>query len=169
MAVSIPSDLILDVMRNADPARLNVAKAKLHSLDDREGSPVDFASVLGGIDRNVAQGGPAAVVNNQGKPPELPSGGVQTAAMTDAHVDFERMVLRNLFESLLPPEGSGAFGSGPSAGVWRSLAADQLAGVYAGEGGIGIASSLTAHQQSAGAAGREWPYFSTGKIEAFTG
>lgn len=169
MAVSIPSDLILDVMRNADPARLNVAKSKLHSLDDREGSPVDFANVLGGIDTNVARGGSAAVVNNQGKPPELPSGGVQTAAMTDAHVDFERMVLRNLFESLLPSEGSGAFGSGPSAGVWRSLAADQLAGVYADEGGVGIASSLTAHQQSAGGAGPEWPYFSTGKIEAFTG
>jgi len=32
MAVSLPSDLIVDVMRNADPARLSAATARLHAL-----------------------------------------------------------------------------------------------------------------------------------------
>ena len=76
-------------------------------------------------------------------------------------------MLRNLFESLLPKEESGAFGSGPSAGVWRSMAADQLAGLYAGTGGIGIAAELSS--EVGGRDGSQWPYFSTRKIEAFTG
>jgi hypothetical protein len=154
MGVSLPSDLIVDVMRSADPAKLERATAKLQSLDPSTSDPAAFASVLENVDMLQAGSGVAP----------------QRGLTADPHVDFERMVLRSMLESLLPAETSGAFGSGPSAGIWRSLAADQLAGVYAGAGGIGVASAL-----AEGDAGsiltleRQWPYFTAAEIKAYAG
>lgn len=153
MAVSLPSDLVVDVMRNADPARLNTATAKLRALETPQDGAA-FASVVGRMGGIEAHAGSPAL----------------SGAAPDAYVEFERMVLRNLFESLLPVAESGAFGTGPSAGIWRSLAADQLAGLYAGSGGIGIASAIAAEEKAdGGGAQPQWPYFSMDKIEAFSG
>ena len=78
------------------------------------------------------------------------------------------MVLRNLFEALLPREETEAFGSGPSAGVWRSMAADQLAGLYAENGGFGIARTLTSPDgKTSMRSERQWPYFSLDAIGNF--
>lgn len=157
MAVSISSDLIADVMRNADPSRMRAATAALQNLQVPEGDQRRFAAAMDEAGSTL----PSAMAGST----------AHTAAAKGAaepFVDFERMVLRNLFESLLPGPESGAFGSGPSAGVWRSLAADQLAGVYASAGGIGIASTLAAGE-SGGEEPAQWPYFTTTKIEAFTG
>lgn len=80
---------------------------------------------------------------------------------------FERMVLRNLFESLLPDEQSGAFGGGPSAGVWRSMAADQFAGVYASTGGVGIARMLSRDSEpDVLRRDTQWPYFAMDSIDS---
>jgi hypothetical protein len=158
MAVSLSSDLIVDVMRSADPARLNVATAKLQELHMPGGSSTAFASMLDSVGATAA-------------PLEFPSAPVAhsraTSVAPQPYVEFEQMVLRNLFESLLPKAESGAFGTGPSAGIWRSLAADQLAGLYANSGGIGIASTLAGAGD--GGSSAQWPYFESGKIEAFTG
>ena len=158
MAISLSSDLIADVMRSADPARLKAAAAKLHDLQSHDGGPRAFTELLEGLETPPQSDGV----------PSAPPGTLKTtSAAADAYVEFERMVLRNMFESLLPKADSGAFGSGPSASVWRSLAADQLAGLYASSGGIGIASALAPEE------GREntsqWPYFRTEEIKAFTG
>lgn len=157
MAVELPSDLVLDVMRNADPARINAATARLQTVKGAEHaafskmveSPV--AQTVGVLDRDLGDRG----------------------CMTDcqenrAHKDFERMVLRNLFESLLPKEETEAFGSGPSAGVWRSMVADQLAGLYAENGGFGVAKALTSLDgKTSMRSERQWPYFSLDTIGNF--
>ena len=147
MGVSLPSDLIVDVMRSADPARLERATAKLQSLDGSAPEPRAFATVLERVDAAA----PASV------PPRGTASG--------PFVDFEQMVLRNMFEAMLPAETSGAFGTGPSAGIWHSLAADQLATLHANAGGIGIASDLA----EGAVIERQWPYFTTDKIEAYAG
>lgn len=161
MAVSLPSDLIVDVMRNADPTRRNAAVARLQSL----GGSAEFASTIDGVaPMNVAPEGklqdPSPVVLTS-------SPGMRTRPepKSDAYRGFEHMVLRNLFESLLPDEKSGAFGSGPSAGVWRSMAADQLAGVYTQAGGVGIARMLAGgSSDSAPEPVAQWPYFAMKSI-----
>ena len=157
MAVSIPSDLIADVMRNADPSRMRAATAALQNLRVPDGEQRHFTAVLDKAGSTL----PSAEAGNTARR-------AIDARAPEPFIEFERMVLRNLFESLLPGPESGAFGSGPSAGVWRSLAADQLAGVYASSGGIGIASSLATGESGSGEQA-QWPYFSTTKIEAFTG
>ena len=46
MAVKLSSDLIADVMRNADPARFNAAAARLQDLRAPEGASADFANLI---------------------------------------------------------------------------------------------------------------------------
>lgn len=173
MSVSLPSDLIVDVMRNADPARVSIATSKLHDLGGNDRIVESFATHLSNMDGGHIQDGSAERGADRmgGTPIPAASPGMlahQTAP--DAYVDFERMVLRNLLESLLPDAGSGTFGEGPSAGVWRTLAADQLAGLYAGTGGIGIAETLSGREDgSSNGANAQWPYFRTDSIKAFAG
>ncbi len=155
MGVSLPSDLILDVMRNADPAKVRVATAKLEAQSLDGGMSDGFATALNGL--NSSHGTSRITRSSPGDSPKV-------------YEDFERMVLRNLMESMLPSVESATFGTGPSAGVWRSLAADQLAGLYAGSGGIGIAASLSPEGEGADSTrSAQWPYFQTDQIEAFSG
>ncbi|WP_421693061.1 rod-binding protein [Aestuariivirga sp.] len=169
MAVKLSSDLILDVMRNADPARRNAAVARLQSLQGSH-QPA-FANAMDGLKGPQAK---AASEHTFSFESTLPSGRSTSPARGEeksgAYQGFERLVLRNLFETLLPDENSGTYGGGPSAGVWRSMAADQLAGVYSASGGLGSASMLESSKAS-GAPEREaqWPYFSVSNIKTFSG
>lgn len=161
MAVTLSSDLIVDVMRGADPARRHAAVAKLQAAGEPSGNETAFANVVDELGAPpVSDGGPAL---------SLSFSSVRVAAerKEGPYQGFERMVLRNLFETLLPDEGSGAFGAGPSAGVWRSMAADQMAGVYTQSGGVGIARLLEAHRSSQPDKQAQWPYFEISKINAF--
>jgi hypothetical protein len=172
MTVSLPSDLIMDVMRNADPSRVNTAKAKLEELGEDGLIGENFANLLDGIDGKRSPEGSALASSDavHGFPALAEPSGVATHRVApDPYVDFERMVLRNLLESLLPDAKSGTFGTGPSAGVWRSLAADQLAGLYASSGGIGIAAALAGSDGDAHGSNAQWPYFKTDGIKAFAG
>lgn len=169
MAVTLPSDLIADVMRNADPSRRQAATARLQSLGNQEQG--EFAGL-------VDQVATSASIVREPAHPIVAFSPHRAARASDGEADnkadalrgFERMVLRNLFETLLPSEESGSFGSGPSAGVWRSMAADQFAGVYADAGGIGIAKMLSAGGTPAEPLRAvEWPYFQVGSIRSFAG
>jgi len=168
MGVSLPSDVVVDVMRNADPSRLRGAVAKLQSMGGSEDNGVSFASVLQAQPEQWGDG-----AENLFSPIKT-SVSPMAAATSDAggtYAGFEQMVLRNMLEQLLPDAGSGAFGAGPSAAIWRSMAADQLADVYAKAGGIGIGSMLAEQDTSGRAQSAEgqWPYFSTSEIRTFTG
>ncbi len=165
MLDKLSSDLIVDVMRSADPARQRAAVARLESIavpQDR-----DFALAL---DTAAGTSTGPGVPASQSITLASRSSSQRAADATGAYQGFERMVLRNMFESMLPAEDSGAFGESPSASVWRSLAADQLAGIYAKTGGIGIAATLaSAHQEKAPVQVMQWPYFSLAKISSFSG
>ena len=162
MAVHLPSDLVADVLRNADPSRREAAVSRLRSMVTNPAS--GFAGVVEAAGTHLS--GQAVNVADEGVQ-GAGSQRVQAGGQNDARAyrGFEQMVLRNLFESLLPNEESGAFGDGPSAGVWRSMAADQLAGVYTNSGGIGLQAMLApvggqhGPRREAG-----WPYFSVGGI-----
>lgn len=163
MAVNLPSDLIADVMRNAEPAQRNAAVARLQSLG---AGRTEFAAMVDGVakqsPRQVEKSADSRSPSISGSPGTADTKGDQGSV----YRGFERMVLRNLFETLLPDESSGAFGAGPSAGIWRSMAADQFAGVYSENGGIGIAS-LIASSGGEQAPRREsqWPYFALGSLQ----
>lgn len=166
MGVSLPSDLIVDVMRNADPSRLKGAVTKLQSMGGTSDNGISFASVLEAQPERWAGG-----VESLFSPVSTAAASPASSSTGDAYAGFEQMVLRSLLEQLLPDAESGAFGTDTSAAIWRSLAADQLANVYAQAGGIGIGSMLNEQDTpvSAQSAEKQWPYFRTSEIRAFTG
>ena len=151
MAVRLPSDLIVDVMRNAVPSRREAAIAKLQSMGTT--AEPTFANAVG-----------KGMLLTEAAPSGTSTHG------TAAYRGFEQMVLRNLFETLLPSEESGTFGGGPSAGIWRSMAADHLAEAYGNSGGVGIEKILESSNKQEGPRRESgWPYFSMDGIELLRG
>ena len=189
MAVTIPSDLVLDVMRNATPLRTGrVAGIEIPAVETG-GSPKPFFSgVLNGLSR-VKEPGDELI----GGVLEAVDGGIATSAINrlqalgeDFHaantatadakhaspqVAFEQMVIRSMFETMLPAANSGIYGQeGSSSGVWRSLFADSLATAYVDSGGLGIAVSLAKHPGADGPVSRhQWPYFEQQSLNGITG
>ncbi len=89
------------------------------------------------------------------------------AGTSEPFVEFERMVLRNLFEIPASQPRLGNFGTGPPlvCGVRLRRSAG---GCLRQRRRHCIASTLAAGK-SGGEEQQQWPYFRTTKIEAFTG
>lgn len=179
MAVTIPSDLVMDVLRQADPAKLQKSAARLTGTNQFVSvKSSDFSRLMGGRDAGDISGAPdmpgvatrVATATASGLLPDKPSVSSSTGVPTDPYKEFERLFYRNVFELVLPPVESGAFGGDSAGGIWRSMAADQFSGaVVAGHDG-----AISALVQGRGLAEgvemqAEWPYFQTTPITGFTG
>ena len=95
MAVQLPSDIVADVMRNADPVRRLVASSRLQSLGtSSHANSATFSESL--------RAQPVGVSNAETFP-ALSKGGA-TSPSDEAKVfrDFERVVLHSLFQTMLP-------------------------------------------------------------------
>jgi peptidoglycan hydrolase FlgJ len=124
VSISPVSDIVLDVVRAADPAKSRAAAEKLSHLDGViEATNANFEHVLANTQL------PASV-----SWPSRPGARVKSVALlpsmddqTKAYKGLEQLVLKNLVENMLPNESAGFFGSGTAADIWRSMLADQLA------------------------------------------
>jgi len=128
MSISPPSDIVLDVVRAADPARYAEAAARLTRIAAANAEP--FAEAL-------------AAPNAPNLPPAAPPSAPATVE-ADAYLGFEAMVLATLIEATMPDQLSAVFGSGTAGGIWKSMLAEQLGAAMARAGGIGIARQLEA-------------------------
>jgi hypothetical protein len=168
VSISPPSDIILDVARAADPAKLRAAAAKLTGSDS---TGADFAAALAEqadpsppakpaatalpavtaapaavrgapvpLANSVAAGtAPAALGAAAGSPSSLAA--ATPPAITPADHDFEAMVLSQLFQSLMPQDDT-MFGTGTAGNVWGGIFVQELGKAVAARGGIGIAAAL---------------------------
>jgi hypothetical protein len=182
MTIAIPSDLVLDVMRNAVSARADAARAKLTMAGPvSAGTTSIFSGILNGVSRKATPSDDliAGVLDAADSDKATAaatritgfSQGVELASSRvtqSPQVAFEQMVLRNMFESMLPAADSGIYGEeNASSGVWRSLAADQLATTYVNAGGLGIATSLTRAEADGPVSRGQWPYFEQPVLNGF--
>lgn len=141
MAISPPSDLLLDVARAADPAKVREATARLARL------AADPSATNEGFGKALA----AAKVSGTATAVATPSksfaptgvGSLRAAAQpkADTYKKFEAVLLQNFVESMLPKDDE-SFGDAASAGIYRSMMAEQLANQIANAGGIGIAKAI---------------------------
>ena len=165
MSVSIPSDLVLDVIRAAAPATVKTATQKL------AGQPkAQFDNELASAGANL-RADLIADVMRAADPAKAEAAGQKLAALSGseakgAYRQFEAMLLRNALEAMLPPAEANAFGDGYAGSVWRSMAADQFATVLADQGGLGIADLFSNRGPDAGAP-RQWPYFDKTPLTSF--
>lgn len=71
------------------------------------------------------------------------------AGTPESYKRFEAMVLQTFVQNMLPREGSAVYGKGMAGDMWKSMMAEQIAGVMAERGGIGIADKMLGGQYDA--------------------
>lgn len=126
MAISPPSDIVLDVARAADPADIRKAHAELLSRAGASDASFEVAGL-----RNARASRP-----------------VEGA---DSFKRFEAMVLQTFIQNMLPKNAEGIFGKGLAGDMWKARMSEHMADVVAERGGIGIAQSLaSAHYLATG-------------------
>lgn len=138
MAISPPSDLVMDVVRAADPAEVQEAQARLKAnraafqatslAENGDGFAAHVSSVLNSSEGSSGLGD----ISNRAEPKKIP----------ETYRKFEAMVLQNFVKSMLPSESENVFGKGTSGDIWKSMMAEQIGDVLAKGGGIGIADQM---------------------------
>jgi peptidoglycan hydrolase FlgJ len=126
MAISPVGDIVMDVVRAADPTEAQAARAKLAA----GGAPA------------AAGGAETFSINDASVPsPQAPRRAETKAAQPFQR--FEAMVLQNFIDTMLP-DNNASLGGGMAGEMWKGLLAEKLAGAMAERGGIGIANRLLA-------------------------
>jgi hypothetical protein len=155
VAITPPSDIVLDVARAADPEKYRAAAERLSRLRATAAStqtfsvPAPEASVTSA---NVSARPTGAIL------PFDSHSGAQTRRRLDAYGQFESFVLQSFIHSMLPSNASNVFGKGSAGEFWKSMLAEKMGDELARSGQIGIARRL--------AAGPTHPVRPTGDVSA---
>ncbi|BAF86655.1 rod-binding protein [Azorhizobium caulinodans] len=154
MAIQPPSDIVLDVMQAADPAKAQKVTANLQRLATSASSGV-FDTMVQGVAGGFSGGLSFASTSttslhnltNLSKRPGAEPGEAASELMAKAGNDplrkFEAMVLSTFVESMLP-KSTAVYGAGNAGNVWRSMLAQKMGDQVAEAGGIGIAKTIAA-------------------------
>ncbi|KQV68348.1 rod-binding protein [Rhizobium sp. Root1220] len=138
MAISPPSDLVLDVVRAADPLEVQAAQEKLkanqaafaaNSLADAGNG---FTSAVDVLDRAAGKTGLGDTQNRGGKTEEVP----------ETYRKFEAMILQNFIKNMLPNDSEEVYGKGATGDIWKGMMAEQLGNEISKGEGIGVAKQL---------------------------
>jgi len=132
MAISPPSDLILDVAKAADPVSLQDATNRLRSIAV-SGSGAGFELAFSDASNRAE----TAFTRYSAK-----ASGVAAAEKSPAE-KFEAMILSQFVETMLPENAETVFGEGATGEIWKSMLAEQVANQLAASGGVGIADMLS--------------------------
>lgn len=161
MAISPPSDIVLDVASAADPVKVRAATDRLAKLAaDPNLTGLSFTQSLAAVQETPAAPGSAAATANG---PGL--AGARNVFHTTSQKDqlktyqkFEAVLLQNFVEAILPKD-TELYGDKNSSDVYRSMMAEQFANQLAKSGSLGIAKQImsahTAHVVSAPLKGSE--------------
>ncbi len=132
LAISATGDLVLDVVRAADPAAVEAARTRLAA----------FAGKAQEAEFGVAAAGEATAAR--------PAAGNAAGATPEAFARFEAMVLQSFIQTMLPKDTESVYGGGLAGEMWQSMLAEQLGHTMAKRGGIGIADRILADHYAAG-------------------
>ena len=135
MAISPPSDIVLDVLNNADPSRLEVAQAQL-----KAGQATAEAKRLASTDASFNATLMKDAVSDAHKLKHRLDG-VEKKEVPETYRKFEAMVLQNFIKTMLP-ESDEVYGKGASGEIWKGMMAEKIAEEIAKESGIGVADRL---------------------------
>lgn len=143
MAIKPPSDIVLDVVRAADPVRRQAAVDKLTGQPGTDATRHEFASFVGDV-RSAGQTGACGPRQSAGDVP-------------DAYRNFEAFFIQSFVENMLPKGSDANYGSGTAGDVWRSQLAEKIGTEIAESGGIGVADRLLANEAKKAAGQEEGP------------
>jgi Rod binding domain-containing protein len=124
LAISPPSDIVLDVARAAGPTDIAEARAALAKRAGGASAPFSVGEVPTTLSRTATD--------------KTESGDATKFKR------FEAMVLQTFIQNMLPKDTEGVYGKGLAGDMWKSQLAEHIADVMAERGGIGIARSMLA-------------------------
>lgn len=139
MAISPPTDLVMDVLRAADPTQVEEAQARLKAnrAAFRASSLAEtgngFANTVAVLNQNQGGSGLGNIIN-RAEPKHVP----------ETYRKFEAMVLQNFVKSMMPSNSDDVYGKGTAGDIWKSMMAEQIGNVMAKGNGVGIAASMVA-------------------------
>ncbi len=170
MSISPPSDLILDVMKAADPQRMreaalrlkDMAAARTAAAETGAGKWSESLRVAGfspaGAGRKISTPHPDAASGTRSPAPSIPdvrtgpardhlsvareTSGSDGRRMRESFAALEGVVLENMLDGMLGGSGSSVFGEGLAGEYWKSMMARAIATQVARRGGMGLAEAL---------------------------
>lgn len=111
--------------------------------------------------RPAQRAGTASAVEFSVDATQAKAGSAARPGAPESYKRFEAMVLQTFVQNMLPREGSAVYGKGIAGDMWKSMMAEQIAGVMAERGGIGIADRMLGGQYDARTKTPEGPAPST--------
>jgi Rod binding domain-containing protein len=154
MAFDPRSDVVLEVLRAADPARAAAATQRLTALAGAGAPDAEaFDATLAATSASSRNAEPVAEASNARA--RLAAVGATPDKAARAKVEFEAMLLSSFVNQMLPKDADATFGKGFAGEAWRSMLADQAARQIARSGALGIGKRLFAsHDIAATSHGR---------------
>jgi len=141
------SDLIIDVMRQADPVKVREAAERLSAIGRSAGvsaTPEDFTALVHKAISDAKGGGWYAhsVAAEASAPTPSQNAMVRAKEKMSPGQQLESFVLTNLVETMMPKDAESVFGSGTAGSFWRSMLAEKLAAELTMAGGVGLREQL---------------------------
>ncbi|AVH40686.1 rod-binding protein [Agrobacterium tumefaciens] len=134
MAISVISDLVMDVVRAADPQEVQVAQEKLKA------NKAAFAATSLA---DAGKGFGAAVDMLDGASSKAGLGDTNIRAarteIPETYRKYEASVLQTFVANMLPKDSEEVYGKGNAGEIWKSMMAEQFADTISRNGGVGIA------------------------------
>ncbi len=148
MAFNPRTDVVLEVLSAADPARASLAAQRLNALAGANAPGADFAADLDRAGHAAAATAPplAWAANARSRLGEAPGG---LDRLGQAKTQFEAMMLNSFIGELLPKDTGDVFGQGVAGDMWRSMLAEQVSMQIAKSGKLGLARRLFATHEFA--------------------
>ena len=129
MAVSLPSDIVMDVANAVDRLGLHKAHAQLAAKSK------SIAASEGGLFEALSQKPEAAPAEAAGATTQ-PAGAQQERSVSER---FESMIMQVMLQSMLPSDMEQVYGSGLAGDMWKSMLAEKIAESMARHGQLGLA------------------------------
>jgi peptidoglycan hydrolase FlgJ len=147
MTFNPSTDVVLDVLNAADPARASLATQRLNAIA-ATAPGADFSADL---DKAASQmAAPPIPIESaadaRSRLAEMPGG---PDKLNEAKTQFEAMMLSSFVGELLPKDAGNVFGAGMAGDMWRSMLAEQVSMQIAKSGKLGLARRLFATHELA--------------------
>jgi flagellar protein FlgJ len=147
MAIKPSSDIVLEVLKAADPLRAQATTQRLTALGGGSvGAADDFTKVLDATEQSSIERPEATPDLSNWRARlsgvSLDEANAQKAARTE--VDFEASMLKTFVDAILPKDEADIYGQGTAGDIWKSMFADQIARQIAKSGAFGISKRLFA-------------------------
>jgi Rod binding domain-containing protein len=141
LSINPGSDIVLDVIRAADPTRAQEAARRLEALGGvTAASPEGFEKELASLDPTGESSSAAlSAANARSRLTKASDASDQRAQ--DVKTKFEASILSTFVKELLPKD-SAIYGEGTAGDVWKSMLAQQIATQVAKSGVLGISKKL---------------------------